>query len=61
MPNEPADERVKYLTVTFYIPPDQAWLETMAARYTEYGYRSRSAFICDTLAEAWKLARKGGA
>ena len=53
------NEATKYLTITFYIPPEQVWLETMAARYTEYGYRSRSAFICETLAKAWTLARKG--
>ena len=54
------DERTKYLTVTVYIPPELVWLETMAARFAEFGYRSRSAFITDTLAKAWQLGRKGG-
>ena len=53
------DERAKYVTITIYIPPKMLWIESMAARYSEFGYKSRSELICDTLAEAWKLARKG--
>jgi len=56
---QPVDGRTRYLTVTVYVPPELVWLETVAAEYARYGYRSRSAFICDTLAKAWKVGRGG--